>query len=56
MTASPESWAQTARREARFSEAATDLAREISFKCGDREAAEFWRLIREAQQNPAPTL
>ena len=50
-----ENWLQTATREACFSEAACNLAREIGFKCGDREVAEFWRLIREAQNSPAPT-
>lgn len=49
-----ETWLQTVKREARFSEAATDLAREIHAKCGARAHEEFWRLIREAQTNPAP--
>ena len=39
---------------AAFSESACDLAARISRSCGARESNEFWRLIRQAQQTPAP--
>ena len=39
---------------ATFSEAATTLAARISRSCGVQESNEFWRLIRQAQQTPAP--
>ena len=39
---------------ATFSAAATTLAARISRSCGVQESNEFWRLIRQAQQTPAP--